>query len=155
MSKRLDEALPAEIVEALLEALKPLVPQRQEEIKMRLLERVRSEGAPARPAGFTTIRKSEGAWTQCLPGLSSKELYDDGRTRTWLARLEREARIPAHLHLGDEECLVLEGVVFLAGERMEQGDYQVARAGSAHSEVYSPTGCVLLIHSRSPKALHA
>ncbi|MEP7068184.1 MAG: cupin domain-containing protein [Usitatibacter sp.] len=154
MSKKLDEVLPAEIVEALLEALKPLVPEGQEEIKMRLLERVRSEGAP-RAAGFTTIRKSEGAWTQSLPGLSSKELYDDGRTRTWLARLEREARIPAHLHLGDEECLVLEGVVFLAGERMEQGDYQVARAGSAHSEVYSPTGCVLLIHSRSEKSLHA
>ncbi len=144
--------LPAEIVEAMLEALTPIAPARSGEIKKCLLDRVRDESSRAAAAEFTTIRKGEGVWAALLPGLAAKELHDDGKTRTWLARIESGAKIPGHLHIGDEECLVVEGVIYFGEQRMEQGDYQLARSGSTHAEGYSPTGCLLLLRSPSEKA---
>ncbi|MDQ3024999.1 MAG: cupin domain-containing protein [Pseudomonadota bacterium] len=145
------DPLPRDVIQALLDALRPITPARAEAIKERLLERIRAEPPLKAAEGITTIRKDDGPWSVSFPGFATKELHDDGKTRTWLARLDPGARIPHHVHSGDEECLVLEGTVFIAGQRMEAGDYQVARTGTVHEEIRSPTGCVLLLRSPSPQ----
>ena len=141
------------MLEALLCALAPLETSRAAAIKSRLFERIAFEEAAAHRQEITVVRAAEGEWTPFAPGVRAKVLFDDGRTRTWLARLEREASLPAHTHPADEECLLLEGTVYLSDVLMAPGDYQIARAGSRHTRVYSPNGCLLLVRSASPAAV--
>ena len=148
-----EDLLPAEALAALLSALEPLATPRAGAIKSRLMERIAGEERAGEGAGITVVRAASGEWTPLAPGVQTKVLFDDGRTRTWLARLEREARLPGHDHPADEECLMLEGTVYLGEILMAAGDYQIARAGSRHTGVYSPTGCLLLVRSASPQAV--
>ena len=148
-----EDLLTPEALEALLSALEPLAPLRAGAIKSRLMERVASEERDREAAGITVVRAAEGEWTALAPGVRTKVLSDDGRTRTWLARLERNARLPGHDHPADEECLMLEGTVYMGDILMAAGDYQIARAGSRHTGVYSPTGCLLLVRSASLEAV--
>ena len=140
-----EEIFTSDILAALLGALTPVAPPDSAAIKSRILGRVEAEGA-----GVTVVRAEQGEWTAFAPGVDVKILFDDGRTRTWLARLEREARLPGHDHPADEECLMLEGSVYMGDILMSAGDYQIARAGTRHTGVYSPAGCLLLVRSASP-----
>ena len=150
--KPLNESLPLELIEAVLDGLVPIVPNRAAGMKARLMERVaRAEGVEA--AGITTIRAIEGDWAPFAPGVEAKVLFDDGRTQTWLARMQRDATLAGHVHEFDEECFLLEGTLFLDQVRMQPGDYQVARAGTRHEQTYSPTGCLMLVRSPSPRLL--
>ncbi|HWW75527.1 MAG TPA: cupin domain-containing protein, partial [Pyrinomonadaceae bacterium] len=63
-------------------------------------------------AGYLVVRKDEGKWRPTGDaGISYKLLYADRErgTYTTLVRMEPGARIPAHRHVGVEQCLVLEG----------------------------------------------
>lgn len=150
---RTHDLIPSDVVGALLCALAPLETSRSAAIKRRLFERIALEEDAAHGPEITVVRAAEVEWTPFAPGVRAKVLFDDGRTRTWLARLEREARLPAHAHPADEECLLLEGTVCLGDVLMAQGDYQIARAGSCHTSAYSPNGCLLLVRSASPAAV--
>lgn len=149
-------AFPQDILNALLDSLRPS-PDEALVAKTRsaLVERVRRDkiaSAAATASGLLTVRASEGTWTDLAPGVRSKVLYDDGTWRTWLARMEAEARLPAHVHDDTEECLVLEGSVVFGTQEIGIGDYQAALAGSCHHGVYSRTGCLMLVRSRTPRA---
>lgn len=50
-----------------------------------------------------------------------------------------------HPHPFDEEIMVLSGEVFLGDILVQQGDYQIASAGSEHLEMSSDTGCLLFV----------
>lgn len=150
MTDKSNAPLPPELVEQILEALSADgLPAPSAGLRARVLERIAHE--ESHPPGIT-VRGGEGAWTPLLEGVEMKVLRDDGRTRTWLARLAKGAALPAHEHPDDEECFVIEGCIEIGGELFRAGDYQIARAGTRHGALVSPSGCVLLLRSPSAAA---
>ena len=130
-----------------------------------LLERVAAEDAPeskdfglaaaqtSRPKssdgeGFLVVRAGEGQW---LPtgdaGVSFKLLFTDRErgTFTTLVRMEAGATIPAHRHLGVEQCLVIEGDLRAGVVEMSAGDFNCSLPGSVHEELTTDGGALFLI----------
>lgn len=144
---------PPDILAALLRAISPSRDaERIAQTRVSLLERIRADkSAAAAQEGLLTVRASEGTWKEFAPGVRAKVLHDDGQWQTWLARMTAEARLPAHVHADTEECLVLEGSVYFGNVEIHAGDYQAALPGSRHDGVYSRTGCLMLVRSRSPQ----
>ncbi len=93
------------------------------------------------------MRAGEGQWAEVMPGVQVKLLRNDGQTQSMLARLGPGARVPVHSHSIDEECLVLEGEVFLNDNLLRHGDYQCALAGSRHYETYSDVGALMFVRN--------
>lgn len=97
---------------------------------------------------FLVVRKSEGEWAETSdPGVFVKLLFVDKErdTVTTLVRIEPGARIPAHRHLGVEQCLVLEGDMRAGAAVLHAGDFNCAMPDTIHEEIYSETGALLLI----------
>jgi anti-sigma factor ChrR (cupin superfamily) len=98
--------------------------------------------------GFLVVRAGEGRW---LPtgdaGVSFKLLYEDKArgTFTTLVRMEAGAFIPAHRHLGVEQCLVIEGDLRAGDIRMGAGDFNCSLPGSVHEELTTDAGALFLI----------
>jgi len=98
--------------------------------------------------GFLVVRAGEGQW---LPtgdaGVSFKLLYTDRErgTFTTLVRMEAGASIPAHRHLGVEQCLVIEGDLRAGGVEMSAGDFNCSLPGSVHEELTTAGGALFLI----------
>lgn len=144
-----EPVIPPELSAQILEALSDLArAPPPAELKARLMRRIAQE--TERPG--ISVRDQEGSWTPLLAGVQVKVLRDDGSTRTWLAKLQMGATLPAHEHAGDEECFVLEGSIDIGGERFHAGDYQLARAGTRHGVLATATGCLLLLRSPSRMA---
>jgi quercetin dioxygenase-like cupin family protein len=115
-------------------------------IRRRVLMRVADSHAAV---SMIDIRRAEG-WQPLADKAEMKVLHDDGATMSWLIRMEAGAALEGHDHAGTEECLVLEGDVWLNDERHGPGDYQVAFAGSRHGCVRTDHGCLLFVRSPSP-----
>ncbi|MEW5880586.1 MAG: cupin domain-containing protein [Pseudomonadota bacterium] len=148
-----DPGLPQAAVERMLLdiAPEPLAPEAVARIKARLAERVAAEPRPAAPQ-FIDIRADEG-WRPLTDRTEMKILFDDGATLSWLVRMQPGARLDAHAHdAGPEECLVIEGELWLDGKRFGAGDYQLASRGTAHHRIHTESGCVLFVRSPSPRA---
>ncbi len=140
-----DKSLESAQLRHLLEALEESGSMPPPGLKARILERVRQDSH----SDFTVVRAGEGGWLTIAPGVTAKILNDDGRVRTWLARMERGAVVAAHHHPLDEECLVLKGTLRSGSTHVGEGDYQLARAGSWHDELTTDTGCLLFLRSAS------
>lgn len=143
--KRKDDVLPERLIRDILAASHEqagVMPHPG--VRERLLAAIGSY-----PPGLRVVKSREGEWRTLAPGVSAKVLRDDGRTCTWLGRMEPGASFPAHDHPVDEECLVLEGDMEADGVSISAGDYQIALAGTRHGAVRSRGGCVVLIRSAS------
>ena len=98
--------------------------------------------------GFLVVRAGEGRW---LPtgdaGVSFKLLYTDRErgTFTTLVRMDAGATIPAHRHLGVEQCLVIEGDLRAGDVSMAAGDFNCSLPGSVHEELTTDGGALFLI----------
>lgn len=100
------------------------------------------------PHDSKTLRVDEGPWVPFrIPGVNAKILCTDQarNTATILLKLPPGTRMPAHDHHGNEECYVVDGSVSLGAVRIGAGDFHRAGAGSHHGEVYTETGCTLLL----------
>jgi quercetin dioxygenase-like cupin family protein len=64
----------------------------------------------------------------------------------FLVRLDPGASVPGHHHHRDEECLVIEGEMFLDDVLLLGGDFQLAPAGGVHLGVSSDRGALLYVH---------
>ena len=124
------------------------------DVRTRLLARVSEEGGPKAGGesapGFLVVRKGEGEWRPTGDrGISYKLLYADEErgTYTTLVRMEPGSRIPAHRHLGVEQCLVLEGDLRSGDVGMSAGDFNCSLAGSVHEELVTDGGALLLLVS--------
>lgn len=137
-------SFPDDLVAVMLESLEPVqLPEGAlDSMRQRLIGRIAAERA-----GITTVRAHEGEWLSFVPGVEGKTLHDDGRTRIWLARMAPGATVPAHVHEGVEEILILEGSCTLGGETRSVGDFERAPRGSSHPEMLSVSGCLLLVRS--------
>ena len=99
-------------------------------------------------AGFLVVRAGEGEWRPTGDaGVTFKLLFVDRErsTVTTLVRMEPGARIPAHRHLGVEQCLVLEGDLRAGSVGMSAGDFNCSLPGSVHEDLTTDGGALFLI----------
>ncbi len=104
--------------------------------------------AIALPRGFSFRFAKDGDYLPTpMPGITFRLLsLDEERNRvTCLLRLEPGAKLPEHSHSGFEECLLLEGTMFVGITRMNVGDFQRAEADSDHPEQWTDTGALLYL----------
>jgi anti-sigma factor ChrR (cupin superfamily) len=135
-----------ELLGSLMLALTPIEPPRKDILRQRVIERIQ-EPADTHDHDTITIRAQSGVWTELVPGVRMKRLHRDGVARSYLLRLEPGAALPEHRHEGDEECIVLEGEVFLGDVRVAAGDFHVARGGTTHAKLSSANGALLFIRN--------
>lgn len=97
--------------------------------------------------GSHTVRAGEGTWQALAPGAWINVLHVDRaqRVRSFLLRLDPGAVLPGHDHRSDEECVVLEGEMIIAGTRLSPGDYHLGRRGLPHGAISSPGGGLIFI----------
>lgn len=107
---------------------------------------------PGRGQAPVTIPREEGVWADYAPGVRSKLLRDDGVCRSLLLRIEPGASAHTHDHPQDEECLVVEGEVFIGDTLLRPGDYQLAPRGTHHPVVSSDVGALLFVRGASTTA---
>lgn len=150
----------------LLNGVTPLEPPKH--IREQLLERARTEPNEPAAAGRNPVqvwrrwestaegtdlfirRSDEGDWEETgVDGVRVRRLYVDRRRNqmTALVRMSAGASYPRHIHNGAEECLVLEGDLFVGDTELRAGDYQFAPVGSRHGIQRTTGGCLLLIVS--------
>lgn len=117
-------------------------------IKRRLLERIADADA-----SHLTVQAHEGGWQPFLAGVQIRPLHEQGGMLSYLLRLAPGARLPAHRHRADEECVVLAGTVRI-GTRLAvgPGGYHLAHRGSLHATLASDTGATLFLRGAAPEA---
>jgi quercetin dioxygenase-like cupin family protein len=96
---------------------------------------------------FHVTRADDTGWKTVARGVRTRILADhnpDGR-RSMLMRMDPGAELPEHHHDADEDCYIIEGAFNMRGKSYRSGDFLVARKGSLHPLVTSPTGCLLLL----------
>jgi len=101
----------------------------------------RSEFAES-PDGFVQ-RAAEAGWAPLRRGVDIRPLQTAGGRISMLVRVAAGARVPAHGHDRGEECLMVQGELFLGDVLLREDEYQFAPAGTAHGELASDAGCVL------------
>ena len=113
-------------------------------LRTRLLESIQPASVPEPPVDeMVLVRAGEGSWKPApFPGVEMRFLY---KRKTMLVRMTAASRIPAHPHATAEQCLVLEGSVTSNGVTAYAGDFVYMPAGSAHDDLQSPSGALLLI----------
>ncbi len=96
-----------------------------------------------------TIRANEGEWSDLAPGVSSKQLYDDGRTRSSIIRLAADTSWAAQAQClaHNEEYLLLEGDAFIGDTLLCTGDWQLAPTGSESRPITTDKGALVFMHS--------
>jgi len=145
--------LDSEMLDALLVDLKPVEPPTERAALLR--ERIlAAAGAACADTDKITIPPGVGEWTALAPKVSLKMLHATHESRAFLLRLEPGARLSAHDHPGDEECMVLEGEVFLGEVHATAGTFHLAPKGTRHGEIRSPAGALLYLRVASPEIVH-
>ncbi|WP_232470725.1 MULTISPECIES: cupin domain-containing protein [Methylococcus] len=97
------------------------------------------------PAPTTVFADNKEGWVEVAEGVMKKDLCSDGILASRFYRLAPGAKVPAHSHLQDEECMMLEGEVFLGDILLRAGEYQLAPVGTRHGEVFSDVGATLFV----------
>ncbi|MDP2832449.1 MAG: cupin domain-containing protein [Pseudomonadota bacterium] len=144
-TKLLDESL----CNALLQAQAPLLPppERARALRDRVLGRLHAS-RPGNPLQHLTVHEGEGIWVPLMPGIDMKLLREDASTRSYLLRMAPGTRVSPHAHSLDEECMVLEGDVWLGEVHAHAGDYHLAHSGVPHGVVSSDGGCLLFLRGQ-------
>ena len=101
-------------------------------------------GGPAEHA--FTLRDADAGWLDFAPGIQRRVLWQRGGQAALLYFAQAGAQVPLHTHGHDEECLMLQGELYLDDLLLLEGDYQLAPAGSGHRITATDTGVVLYAH---------
>ena len=94
----------------------------------------------------TLVRDAEAGWPEFAPGIRRRVLWSGGGQAALLYRADPGAAVPVHTHGHDEECLMVQGELFLDDLLLQQGDYQLAPAGTGHRITETDTGVILYAH---------
>ncbi len=105
-----------------------------------------SEQAVAVTDAPLTVRDAEAGWPDFAPGVQRRVLWQHGGQAAMLYYAQAGASVPQHSHGHDEECLMLQGDLFLDDLLLQAGDYQVAPAGTGHRITETDTGVVIYAH---------
>ena len=95
-----------------------------------------------------TVFAGEDDWHRIARGVEQKILWRDGDVISRFFRLAAGAHLPAHVHHGEEECIMLSGDAFFGDVLVQAGDFHLAPAGSEHGEVRSDHGALAFIRGR-------
>jgi hypothetical protein len=112
------------------------------ELKSRLLARLDP------PPGYTITRADDTTFRPTPePGLEMRILSVDHAARRFscLLKFAPGARLPAHPHASAEECVVLEGNLYMGGVHMTAGDFLRVEEGVDHVEQWSDTGALAFV----------
>ncbi|CAM4134293.1 cupin domain-containing protein [Roseateles saccharophilus] len=122
-------------------------PAQARAIRRRLLERVADSDR-----SHLTVPAGAAGWQPFGEGVQIKILHESEGILSYLLRFAPGARLDAHRHPADEECLVLEGVLKV-GSRIEvgPGGYHLARAGSLHAGIGTETGATIFLRGAEPQ----
>jgi anti-sigma factor ChrR (cupin superfamily) len=156
MSKRSKPPAPATLVlgntllARMAADLKPAALSASEKDAMheRILRKIQQEA----PEGTFTIRAADMQWMSAGPGVEVKVLRKDveRNDQTVLIRMQPGSVVVGHRHTQEEECLILEGEIFIGDYRLCAGDMHVARPGVVHAPITAPHGALLMIRSEMP-----
>ncbi len=103
-----------------------------------------TEAAPHTHA--VTVRDADAGWPDFAPGIQRRVLWQHQGLAAMLYLAQPGAQVPNHRHGHDEECLMVQGELFLDDLLLQAGDYQLAPAGSGHRVTHTDTGVVLYAH---------
>lgn len=121
-------------------------PAQARAIRRRLLERVADT-----EDSHLTIPASPSGWQPYGDGVQIKVLHENDGVLSYLLRFAPGARIDAHRHPVDEECLVLEGVLKVGSQtEVGPGGYHLARAGTLHAGISTATGATIFLRGAEP-----
>lgn len=138
--------IPDKISDALLGAIKPIQPSpvRASDLRTRVLNGIHA-GTSSIEKDFLTIEKDQGEWINVSPLAAFKMLVENGDASSYLVRLKAGVRLPAHDHTADEECLLLEGDMWLGDLHLFAGDYHLAPKGKPHGDMRTENGALLFL----------
>ena len=100
--------------------------------------------------GVLISRSTEMTWEPApLPGIFSKLLFNDVNRQyvTQIVRMDPGTTYPSHRHSQVEELYLLEGDLFVEGQKMGPGDYCRGEPDSVHGEVSTEAGALFLVLS--------
>ncbi|WP_077033146.1 cupin domain-containing protein [Pelomonas sp. KK5] len=83
-------------------------------------------------------------------GVKAVLLHGSGGVVAMLVRVLGGASVPDHGHGLEEDCYVLEGDLYLSDILLREGDYQLARAGTRHTDCLSDAGAVFYFRGALP-----
>lgn len=92
------------------------------------------------------VRDAEAGWPEFAPGIRRRVLWSANGQASLLYQTDPGASVPVHRHGHDEECLMVAGELFLDDLLLQQGDYQLAPAGTGHRITETDTGVILYAH---------
>lgn len=128
----------------------PRLPDDQQlrRMRQRLLERLADDDG-----SHLTVQAWEGPWLPFAEGVRMKLLHERGGVRSYLLRLAPGASLPAHRHVLEEECVVLEGTLHV-GSRLgvPAGGWHLAHAGTLHATLSTATGATVFLRGAVPDA---
>ncbi|MBY0367331.1 MAG: cupin domain-containing protein [Proteobacteria bacterium] len=121
-------------------------PAQARAIRQRLLERVADSDD-----SHLTVPAGAAGWQPFFDGVRIKVLHEKDGVLSYLLHLAPGARLDAHRHPQDEECLVLEGVLKVGSQiEVGPGGYHLARAGSLHASISTETGATIFLRGAEP-----
>ena len=85
-------------------------------------------------------------WRPNFPGVEVLPLWGNAEVTSMLVRFAAGAGVPNHAHAVDEDCLMLDGEMFLGDVLLRAGDYQLAPAGGTHFGEMSDVGGTFFFH---------
>ena len=96
-------------------------------------------------AAFSVLDREAG-WPDFVPGIQRRVLWHREGQAAMLYFAQAGAQVPLHTHGHDEECLMVQGELFLDDVLLKAGDYQLAPAGTGHRITETDTGVVIYAH---------
>jgi hypothetical protein len=93
-----------------------------------------------------TVFDAEAGWPDFVPGIQRRVLWQRDGQAALLYFAQPGMSVPLHTHGHDEECLMVQGDLFLDDLLLQAGDYQVAPAGTGHRMTETDTGGVIYAH---------
>lgn len=100
------------------------------------------------PSGYTITTPDPTAFDPLpYPGMTMRILSIDPAAKrfTSLLKFAPGARLPAHPHATAEECVLLEGTLWMGGVKMTAGSYLRVEAGVDHVDQWSDTGALAFV----------
>jgi len=85
-------------------------------------------------------------WRPTFEGVEVLPMWGTAEITSMLVRFAPGAGVPDHHHAAHEDCLMLEGEMFLGDILLRPGDYQLAPAGGGHFGETSDVGCTFFFH---------
>jgi quercetin dioxygenase-like cupin family protein len=100
-------------------------------------------------AAMLVNKSAERVWNATDTAGVERSLFRNNEMggRSSAVRLQKGARVPRHAHHGQEEVVVLSGIVLIGGVELAQGDYLFTQPGEEH-DVVALTDAVIFVSSQ-------